>query len=57
MNEQNFKDKMISLLSEKCYYNGREMFIDNAIHLYIQNLLTYLNTGEIEKIKFIEYES
>lgn len=32
------------------------MFLDNAIHLYIQNILTYLNTGEIEKVKFIEYE-
>lgn len=56
INEINFKDKMIFLLNRKCYYNGKEMFLDNAIHLYIQNLLTYLNTGEIEKVKFIEYE-
>ncbi len=56
IDDTNFKNKMIDLLTIKCLFNSRETFLDNAIHLYVQSILSYLNTGDIGKIKFIEYE-
>lgn len=57
VNEENYKEVFINALSLKCKYENKIMFLDNAIHLYVQDLINYLNTGDIEKIKFIEYES
>lgn len=57
VNENNFKNVFINMLASRCLYDNKTMFLDNAIHLYVQNLMNYLNTGDIDKIKFIEYES
>ena len=47
---------MVGLLAEKCIFEDKKMHLDTAIHYYIQSLINYLNTGDIEKIKFINYE-
>ena len=56
VNNDNFKHELAKLLSIKVKYQGKELFLDNAIHLYVEDLLNYLNTGDIGKIRFIDYE-
>lgn len=56
LNDNNFKEELINILTIKVRYNGKEIFLDNAIHLYIEDLMNYLTTNNEEKIKFIEYE-
>lgn len=46
----------INLLSMKVKYNGKEIILDNAIHLYAEDLLNYLKTGNEERIRFITFE-
>lgn len=57
LDEDNFKSRLISVLSKKVIIDEKENYLDNAIHLYIQSLLTCLNTSDTSKIKFIRYES
>ena len=56
VNEENYKMMFINTLSKKVKYNGKELFLDNAIHLYVEDLMNYLITGNEDKIKFIVYE-
>lgn len=56
VNEADYKEKYINLLSMKVKYNGKEIILDNAIHLYVEDLLNYLKTGNEERIRFITYE-
>ena len=56
VNEENYKEKMINILSEKVKYNNKEIFLDNAIHLMVEDMMNYLSTGNEEKIRFIDYE-
>lgn len=56
VNEENYKTKYIELLSEKVKYNNMEIILDNAIHLYVEDIISFLKTGNVEKIRFIEYE-
>lgn len=56
VNKENYKDEFIKMLSKEVYYNNKSIIFDNAIHLYIEDLLSYLQTGNVEKIKFIKYE-
>ena len=56
INDDNFKLIFIELLSKKVKYLGKEIFLDNAIKLYVEDLMSYLLTGDIDKIRFIEYE-
>lgn len=56
LNDDNFKEELINILTMKVKYNGKEIFLDNAIHLYIEDIMNYLVTNNEEKIKFIEYE-
>lgn len=37
-------------------YNDREIILENAIHLYVEDLLNFMRTGDKDKIKFIKYE-
>lgn len=55
IDETNYKSILNSILSFKVNFNGNEMFLENAIHLYILNLLNYLNGSNKDPI-FIEYE-
>ena len=56
LNDENFKYELVNILTTKVKYNSMEIFLDNAIHLYVEDLLHYLKSGKEEYIKFIEYE-
>ncbi|MGM9969484.1 MAG: type II CRISPR-associated endonuclease Cas1 [Anaeroplasma sp.] len=56
ISDENFKLKFIELLSKKVNYLGKEIFLDNAIKLYVEDLMGYLMTGDERKINFIDYE-
>lgn len=56
VNNENYKEKMINILTEKVKYNEKELFLDNAIHLMVEDMMNYLITGNEEKIRFIDYE-
>jgi CRISPR-associated protein Cas1 len=51
-----FKVKMAALLGKKISYDSSEMFLDNAIHLYVQNCLNVLGSGKLDKVIFPVYE-
>lgn len=52
---ENYKEKLIALLSKEVLYNGKSIYLDNAIRLYVEDLFLYLKTGDESKIRFIEY--
>lgn len=56
VDNDNYKDEFIKILSKEVLYNGKSIFLDNAIHLYVEDLLSYLQTGNLEKIRFVKYE-
>lgn len=56
VNEANYRRVFINILSKEVMYNDQLIKLDNAIHLYVEDLLLYLKTGNKEKIKFIKYE-
>lgn len=56
INDENFKTKMISLLTKEVNYSGRTVVLDNAIEEYVEDLLSFLRDGDQSKINFIEYE-
>lgn len=56
VNEDNYKKEMINLLSYQVLYDGKKMFLDNAIKLYVLSLFNALFNDDLSKIKFIEYE-
>lgn len=56
IDEDTYRSKMINLLQTTVKYNDTEIFLDNAIRLYVEDIFNYLNTGDIEKIRFIQYE-
>lgn len=56
VDEDNYKIKMVEILTSYVNYNNQKIFLDNAIHLYIINIINYLKTQDIEYIRFIEYE-
>lgn len=56
VNDENYKDEYIKMLISEVEYNGKKIILENAIHLYVEDLLNYLKTGDYSKIKFIDYE-
>lgn len=56
VNDENYKQFFVNLLSSYVIYNGNKMFLDNAIHLYVQSLFNALCRNDLTGIKFIEYE-
>lgn len=56
VNIENYKEKYIQALSNNVFYNNKSLFLDNAIHLYVEDLLLFLKTGDESKIRFIKYE-
>ncbi len=57
INDENFKQELINCLNTDVLFDGKTMFLDNAIHLYVQSLLSSLNDQSPEKAKFIDYGS
>lgn len=56
INEENFKFRFIEMLSSYVQYNGKKIFLDNAIHLYVIDLINYMKEHNELDLKFIEYE-
>lgn len=56
VNEENYKDYFIKMLSTQVFVNDNKMFLDNAIHLYVQSLFSALYKGNTKEIVFIDYE-
>lgn len=56
VNEENYKDYFIKMLSTQVFVNDNKMFLDNAIHLYVQSLFSALCKGNTKEIVFIDYE-
>lgn len=54
VNDENYKRIFQNILSEKVIFNSNEMYLENAIHLYVLSLFAFLNDGK--KPIFIEYE-
>lgn len=55
VDDETFKQTFIELLKINVKYNGRDIIFDNAIHLYVEDMIYYLKTGAEEKIRFIDY--
>lgn len=53
---ENFKVKAPAILSRKVHFKGAEVFLDNALHLYVQSLLGALNEHNSELGEYISYE-
>ena len=56
IDESNFKRAFVDMLSQMVVYNERSIYLDNAIDLYVEDMMLYLKTGDLSKIRFIEYE-
>ncbi len=56
VNNDNFKYEFANILNRVVKYNGKDFILVNAIHLYVEDLLNFLKTGDEEKIRFISYE-
>lgn len=54
--EDNYKKVFIKMIENIVVYEGKKMFLDNAIHLYVQKLFHCLNNENFEDLHFIEYE-
>lgn len=56
VDEDNYKDYFIRLLQAKVFIKGNAMFLDNAIHIYIQSLFSALIKNNPDEIQYIDYE-
>lgn len=56
VNEENFKNEFQKILTNQVICDGKSMYLDNAIHIYIQSVVNALTNGNVEDIKFIDYE-
>lgn len=56
VNNNNFKKKFIDILNLKVKYKNKEMFLENAILYYTQDLFNNLIKNNTEFINFVEYE-
>mgnify|MGYP002518056507 CR=1 FL=1 len=52
-----YKSEMISLLGVDVKQLGKKQSLTNAIAIYCNSLFTALNTGDVSKIAFIDYEN
>lgn len=48
----NIKRELVNILNQKIMYENCEYKIHIVIQFYVQNLLNFLETGELQKIKF-----
>ena len=52
----NFKEVFVKMLTKTVLYNNREILLENAIRLYVEDMFGFLKTKDINKIRFIKYE-
>ena len=53
---KNYKSFFNNIFERKVIIGEKFMFLDNAIHIYVQSMFTALNKCDIKQAKFIEYE-
>lgn len=56
VDDLNFKELFINILNYKVKYDEKEMFLENAIRLYTQQLFSCLRADKTIDLKFVEYE-
>lgn len=56
VNKDNFKTEYVKMLSLEVKYCDRKILLDNAIHLYVNDMILYLKTNDLKYLNFIEYE-
>lgn len=56
VDDDNYKKVFIKMVESIVIYEGKKMFLDNAIHLYVQKLFHCLNNENFGDLRFIEYE-
>ena len=56
VDEGNFKKRFVSMLEDKVVFDGANMYMDNAIRLYVQSALLALKENKPSKVSFVEYE-
>jgi len=55
LDDDNFKKQLSYMLNDKVKFKNQEMYLENAIKLYVQNVLNVLKNGK-GSIEFIDYE-
>ena len=53
LTEENFKDELVKILGSIFLIDGQKQTLANAIGLYCSSVFSALNTGNLNKIKFI----
>lgn len=56
VDDENYKEFFISILTKQVKINGRLSFLDNAIHQYVQSLFSALCRNSLQEVSFINYE-
>ncbi len=51
-----FKGKMANILNTKITIGRKQVFLDNAVHIYASGVFNRLNNGEDEIVNFTDYE-
>lgn len=54
INENNFKEELIKLLTTNVLIDGQNQTLTNAINIYCNSIFSALNSGKVNQIKFIE---
>lgn len=54
INENSFKEELISFLTQNVIVDGQKQTLTNAIIIYCNSVFAALNSGNIDRIKFIE---
>lgn len=52
--EQNYKRKILDVFNQKIVIDNKEMFLENAIQVYVRSVFNSLNQGDESLIKFYE---
>ncbi len=55
-NASNYKGFFIYMLENKVFINDKLMYLNNAIHVYVQSVISALSKKDVNEVKFIEYE-
>ena len=53
---KNYKSFFNHIFEKKVIVAEKFMYLDNAIHIYVQSMFTALNKKELKEVKFIKYE-
>ena len=46
------KERLINIVNERIIYNNQRMKLHNSITLFVQNMFTFLETGDVSKLIF-----